>query len=92
LPDHPYAYGALDPIISETTLRTQHLKHHAKYVYTANHLISEGDPKWTTLTPERIIESKQLRATSAALFKNVARSWNHAFYWKCMKQDGGGEP
>lgn len=30
LPDHPYAYGALDPIISETTLRTQHLKHHAK--------------------------------------------------------------
>jgi superoxide dismutase len=26
-----------------------------------------------------------------ALFNNAAQSWNHDFYWKCMKPKGGGE-
>ena len=25
------------------------------------------------------------------LFNNAAQSWNHDFYWKCMKPSGGGE-
>lgn len=28
----------------------------------------------------------------AALFNNVAQSFNHDFYWKCMCPQGGGEP
>jgi Fe-Mn family superoxide dismutase len=27
-----------------------------------------------------------------ALFNNAAQSWNHAFYWNCMKPNGGGVP
>jgi Fe-Mn family superoxide dismutase len=30
LPDLPYGYNALEPILREKTLRTHHLKHHAK--------------------------------------------------------------
>ncbi len=30
LPDLPYGYEALEPTIGEKTLRTHHLKHHAK--------------------------------------------------------------
>ena len=27
-----------------------------------------------------------------ALFNNAAQSYNHAFYWDCMKPNGGGKP
>ena len=33
-----------------------------------------------------------LHQDNAGLFNNVAQSWNHDFYWRCMKPDGGGEP
>ncbi len=36
LPDLPYAYNALEPYISEQTLRLHHDKHHAAYVNNAN--------------------------------------------------------
>jgi superoxide dismutase, Fe-Mn family len=29
---------------------------------------------------------------NAALFNNAAQSFNHDFYWKCMRPEGGGEP
>ena len=30
--------------------------------------------------------------TNDALFNNAAQSFNHDFYWKCMKPNGGGVP
>ena len=30
--------------------------------------------------------------TNQVLFNNAAQSWNHAFYWNCMKAGGGGAP
>jgi len=30
--------------------------------------------------------------TNQALFNNAAQSYNHAFYWDCMKPNGGGKP
>ncbi|MDX5392676.1 MAG: superoxide dismutase [Fe], partial [Caulobacteraceae bacterium] len=32
LPDLPYAYDALSPVISANTMHFHHDKHHAKYV------------------------------------------------------------
>jgi superoxide dismutase len=26
------------------------------------------------------------------IFNNAAQSWNHEFYWNCMKKGGGGKP
>ena len=26
------------------------------------------------------------------LYNNAAQSWNHQFYWMCMKTNGGGRP
>ena len=31
-----------------------------------------------------------LSGTNQGLFNNAAQSWNHAFYWDCMKANGGG--
>ena len=30
--------------------------------------------------------------TNPGLFNNAAQSYNHAFYWDCMKPNGGGKP
>ena len=30
--------------------------------------------------------------TNQALFNNAGQSYNHAFYWDCMKPNGGGKP
>ena len=63
----------------------------SRYVNTANTLIeSNTDAKQLKdLTPEQIITSYQ---DNVGLFNNVAQSYNHAFYWKCMKPNGGGVP
>ncbi|KAL7542768.1 hypothetical protein ACHAXR_012857 [Thalassiosira sp. AJA248-18] len=89
LPDLPYGYDALEPVISQKTLTTHHLKHHAKYVNTSNQLIESGDATLKGLSQEDIMI---LHQDNAGLFNNVAQSWNHNFYWHCMKPDGGGEP
>lgn len=38
LPDLPYGYDALEPVISEVTLQLHHGKHHARYVAMTNSL------------------------------------------------------
>jgi Fe-Mn family superoxide dismutase len=30
--------------------------------------------------------------TNQGLFNNAAQAYNHAFYWNCMKPNGGGKP
>eukprot|EP00584_Thalassiosira_punctigera_P002050 CAMPEP_0172528302 /NCGR_PEP_ID=MMETSP1067-20121228/2739_1 /TAXON_ID=265564 ORGANISM="Thalassiosira punctigera, Strain Tpunct2005C2" /NCGR_SAMPLE_ID=MMETSP1067 /ASSEMBLY_ACC=CAM_ASM_000444 /LENGTH=227 /DNA_ID=CAMNT_0013312189 /DNA_START=125 /DNA_END=808 /DNA_ORIENTATION=+ len=89
LPQLPYGYDALEPVISQKTLMTHHTKHHAKYVNTANQLIESGDAALKDLSQEQIMTFYQ---DNIGLFNNVAQSWNHNFYWHCMKPGGGGEP
>jgi hypothetical protein len=45
LPDLPYGYSALSPVISKKTLMTHHLKHHAKWVQLL-HVYSLGSRCW----------------------------------------------
>ena len=44
--------------------------------------------------PQQCNASNQPKLTSTGtnqgLFNNAAQSWNHAFYWDCMKANGGG--
>ena len=88
LPPLPYAYDALAPHLSENTLRFHHDKHHAKYVEVANGMI-----KGTPMEKEDIVTIiRKAHGTNQGLFNNAAQSWNHAFYWNCMKPNGGGKP
>jgi Fe-Mn family superoxide dismutase len=88
LPPLPYAYDALAPHISEKTLRFHHDKHHARYVEVTNTLV-----KGTDLEKEDVVTIlRKAYGTNQALFNNAAQSYNHAFYWDCMKPGGGGKP
>ncbi|MEO8113012.1 MAG: superoxide dismutase [Phenylobacterium sp.] len=81
LPDLPYAYDALEPVLSAETLHVHHDKHHAKYVETTNQLAAEKSLTGKTLE-EIIIEAQRQGWTK--LFNNAAQAWNHTFFWLCM--------
>lgn len=90
LPDLPYAKNALEPHISARTLEFHHDKHHKAYVDNTNKLIEGTD--LANLDLEEIIKKVAGDASKAGIFNNAAQVWNHTFYWKCMKPNGGGTP
>ena len=90
LPNLPFAIDALEPHISARTFEFHHGKHHKAYVDNTNKLI-EG----TALADqglEEIIKSAAADAAKKGLFNNAAQVWNHSFFWKCLKPNGGGRP
>jgi Fe-Mn family superoxide dismutase len=89
LPNLPYADDALSPHISANTLGFHYGKHHKAYVDKLNDLI-KGTPM-----AERPLEQILKEAFSKedrAVFNSGAQAWNHAFYWKSMRPNGGGLP
>jgi Fe-Mn family superoxide dismutase len=90
LPPLPYAENALEPIISAKTLGFHYGKHHKTYVDNLNKLITGTD--FANLSLENIITKTAGQADHMPIFNNAAQTWNHTFYWKSMKLNGGGEP
>jgi len=86
LPALPYAMNALEPYISAETLEYHHGKHHKAYVDKLNTLIA-SDADFQGKNLEEIIKS-----STGAIFNNAAQTWNHTFYWHCLKPQGGGIP
>ncbi len=90
LPPLPYKKDALEPTISEETLELHHGKHQAGYVEKLNAIeYVEGLPERTPL--EQIVLNA-IEMQNQHLYDMAAQVWNHAFYFHCMKEDGGGEP
>ncbi len=94
LPDLPYAHEALEPLISATTLKTHHGKHHRGYVDKLNALVRGTGLDGSAL--ETIVQQSAQRgpgdAATVATFNNAAQAWNHAFYWKSLRPRGGPAP
>jgi Fe-Mn family superoxide dismutase len=90
LPPLPYPESALEPVISAKTLSFHHGKHHKTYVDNTNKLIDGTD--FAEMSLEEIIKATAGEPDRTELFNNAAQTWNHNFYWKCLKPKGGGEP
>ena len=90
LPPLPYGYNALEPYMSQNTLEFHHDNHHATYVATLNTLVKETE--FANKSLEDIILATYNDASKAAIFNNAAQTWNHTFFWNCMKPSGGGQP
>jgi Fe-Mn family superoxide dismutase len=86
----PYDKAALEPHISARTMEFHHGKHHATYVKTLNELVA-GTPL-ENLPLEEIITQTAGKPSKAKIFNNAAQTWNHGFFWKSMKPQGGGKP
>jgi len=90
LPPLPYAENALEPVITAKTISFHYGKHHKGYVDNLNKLIAGTE--FADLSLEEIIASTAGRPERAAIFNNAAQTWNHTFYWKSMRPQGGEEP
>jgi Fe-Mn family superoxide dismutase len=81
LPELPYDYKALEPVISEKTLHFHHDKHNAGYVKTTNELVAAKGQSFDSL--EAIVAESQ-KADDTKLFNSAAQAWNHSFFWLSM--------
>jgi Fe-Mn family superoxide dismutase len=86
----PYAENALGPVISANTISFHYGKHHKGYVDNLNKLVAGTE--FADLSLEKIIAGAAGKADKTAIFNNAAQAWNHAFYWRSLKPQGGGEP
>merc|ERR1712187_848961 len=85
LPDLPYDYGALEPVISAEIMTLHHSKHHNTYVTNFN------------VATEKLAEAVQKDDTSAiiglqgALKFNGGGHINHSIFWQnlCPAKDSG---
>ena len=89
----PYAYNALEPHIDEQTMQIHHDKHHQAYANNLNAAL-ESHPDLQGKSAEELIRDLNAvpEAARMAVRNNAGGVVNHNFFWKIMKQDGGGEP
>ncbi|NLY41168.1 MAG: superoxide dismutase [Desulfovibrionales bacterium] len=90
LPDLPYAKDSLSPYISAKTFDFHHGKHHQLYIDNTNKLVTGSDLDGKNLPT--IITTTAGDPARIGIFNNAAQTWNHSFYWQCMKPGGGGAP
>ena len=89
LPELPYAYDALSPLISRETLHAHHDKHHRTYVDKTNDLAAKAGLAGRPL--EEVVREAHRRGDKT-LFNNAAQAWNHAFLWNSMRPAGVAAP
>ncbi len=86
----PYEKNALEPYISAKTFDFHYGKHYKTYVDNLNKLIENTE--FAAMTLEEIIKNTYGKPEYTAIFNNAAQTWNHEFFWKSMRPNGGGEP
>lgn len=82
----PFTDNALEPVISAHTLSFHYDKHHRGYLNNLNDLIQ--DTPYAKMPLERIIVDVSDKPDKTGLFNNAAQTWNHTFYWHCLKPGG----
>jgi len=86
LPDLPYDYNALEPVISAEIMQLHHSKHHATYVNNLN------------LAEEKLVDAVEKNDVSSviglqgALKFNGGGHLNHSIFWQNLCPGGSGEP
>lgn len=84
LPELPYNYDGLEPIISEAQLKVHHNKHHQAYVNAANLILKK-------FSLEMSEEEKKDAARDLSF--NLGGHILHSLFWPTMAPGGrGGEP
>ncbi len=80
---------ALSPYMSEQTLQYHHGKHLATYIKNLNDLIIGTE--YESMPLHEIIKKAILKPEDKKIFNNAAQVFNHDFFFKCLKPNGGGK-
>lgn len=88
LPDLPYSYDALQPVISEEIMMIHHQKHHQAYVTNLNAALAQSEEAMKAGNLDLVI------STQPAIRFNGGGHLNHALFWTNLApvNQGGGEP
>jgi len=89
LPDLPYGYKDLAPLISENQLTIHHTKHHQGYVNGVNSVLEKLEKA------RKGGEELDMKATLKALSFNLGGHIFHSKFWRNLApagKGGGGEP
>lgn len=76
---------ALEPVISRRTVDLHVDRLHRGYLDQLEGLIG-GEPE------SRLALEDVVRVAEGAIFENAAQVWNHDFYWRSLRPEGGGAP
>ena len=79
LPVLPYAFDAMEPYMSEWTMRTHYERNHRGYVNKTNEIISKL-PNYQNVTLAKVVSSAK-----GVLFEQSAQHFNHVLWWFSMK-------
>ncbi len=90
LPPLKYELNALEPYISEKTMKFHYLKHHQIYIDKLNELIKNTE--FEDMSLNDIIKKTANIHHFSAIFNNASQTWNHTFFWNSMCPNGGGKP
>jgi Fe-Mn family superoxide dismutase len=89
LPDLPYDFGALEPVISGEIMKLHHQKHHQAYVTNYNIALEKY------AEAEHKNDHAKMIALQSSLKFNGGGHVNHSIFWTNLApptQGGGGEP
>jgi Fe-Mn family superoxide dismutase len=81
LPDLTFDYNALEPAVSELTMRTHHDKHHKAYVDATNAIVAE---RGAAPEPLEDLVRRAKAEGEVKLFNQSGQAWNHAFFWRSL--------
>lgn len=85
LPELPYDYAALEPVIDADTMHLHHDKHHAAYVTNVNDALS-GLAEFETMPIEELMHNldKVPENVRTKARNNGGGHYNHSLFWNLM--------
>ena len=89
LPDLPYSYDALEPIIDEETMHLHHDKHHQTYVNNANKGLENTEFKNHSAEGLLRIFNELPEEIRPLVRQNDGGHYNHSLYWQILGGEGG---
>jgi Fe-Mn family superoxide dismutase len=93
LPDLPYAYDALEPVMDKMTVEVHHDKHHAGYTSKLNAAL-EKYPNFMEMDITAILSdlSAVPEDVRTAVRNNGGGYYHHNLWWEQFAPNKGGEP
>jgi Fe-Mn family superoxide dismutase len=93
LPNLPYAFDALEPVIDTQTMQIHHGKHHNAYVTNLNNAI-QGKANLESKSIEDLIGNLTgvPDDVRGAVRNNGGGHYNHSLFWTVMAPGAGGAP
>ncbi|HHX06782.1 MAG TPA: superoxide dismutase [Erysipelothrix sp.] len=89
LPELPYAYDALEPVIDAQTMEIHHSKHHNAYVTNLNAALEKHPELFDKTLIELLSDVDQLPADiKQAVINNGGGALNHELFWQVLAPVG----